>query len=103
MSQSHIKKDKLLKYRIGAPPKPFIDKNLQIQFPRWEPSDPPSPCLNPIYPHYLTHPSSNNHYFQTINEEELSNAMKEAKSSYQAWKKMQRKLKEMIEIYSPPQ
>lgn len=89
--------DKLSQYKIGGPSKPFIDQNLQIQLPGWDAQQQQiSPSHSPIYSHYIgSSPSS--YLSSQINEVELNNAMKEAERSYQAWKQMQQKLRQVAQ------
>jgi hypothetical protein len=92
-------RDKLSQYKIGGPSRPFIDENLQLQLPEWDPhqgSHPPS--QSPIYSHYVG--SSPSSYLPSqINEAELHHVIAEAEQSYEAWKKMQQKLKEIANRY----
>ncbi len=99
MVYSECCRDKLSQYKIGGPSKPFIDKNLQLQLPEW---DPPQSQTNqshsPIYSHYVgSSPSSQ--LSSPINEAELYHAIAEAECSYESWKHLQQKLKEAVKAY----
>jgi hypothetical protein len=100
MVESNCCQDKLSQCKIGGPSKPFIDQNLQIQLPNWDSQQQQlQPSHSPIYSHYVG--SSPSSYFSSqINEVELRNAMTEAERSYQAWKKMQQKLREAAQVLS---
>lgn len=99
MVYSKCCRDKLSQYNIGGPSRPFIDKNLQLQLPEW---DPPYSQTNqshsPIYSHYVGS-SPYSPLSSQINEAELYHAMAEAESSYKSWKQIQQKIKETAKVY----
>lgn len=89
--------DKLALSKVGGPSKPYIDQNLQIHLPGDSPSShPQQPQVHsPIYSHYVgSSPASP--LSSQINENELIEAMAEAEQSYEAWKKLQKKIKEAV-------
>jgi hypothetical protein len=94
--------DKLSQYKIGGPSKPFIDQNLQLQLPEWDPpQSQTNQCHSPIYSHYVGSSPSFPFSLQ-INEAELYHAITEAERSYESWKQMQQKLQEAVKAYRYP-
>ncbi len=94
MADSECCRDKLSQYKIGGQSKPFIDKNLQIQLPGWDPHHHQTDhSYSPIYSHDFGSYSSSLLSSQ-VNEAELYQAMKEAEYSYEAWKRMQQQLRD---------
>ena len=98
--------DKLSQYQVGGLTKPFIDKNLQIHLPFSESHQNKSSISHsPIYSHYhgtsspsIPLSSSLSSFSSLVNENELNQAMSEAERSYEAWKKMEQKLREAASL-----
>jgi hypothetical protein len=92
-------RDKLLQFKIGGQSKPFVDKNLQLQLPGCDShNEETDHSHSPIYSHYVG--SSPYSYISSqINEAELYHVMAEAEHSYDAWKDMQKRLKEAATAY----
>lgn len=93
-SKSRSSRDKLSQCKIGGPSKPFIDQNLQLQFPGELNASHADSSNSPIYSHYIGSSPSYSIYPQ-INELEINQAIKNAENSYSVWKKMQKKIQEM--------
>lgn len=101
MAYSECCREKLLAYKIEGQSKPFVDKDLQLQLPGCESQQPAaSPTSpNPIYSHYVGSCSSPSYVPSPVNESELYQAIQDAEQSYEAWKKMQNRLKEAAKVY----
>lgn len=102
MAYSECCREKLLAYKIEGQSKPFVDdKDLQLQLPGSESQEstesPTSP--SPIYSHYVGSCPSPSYTPSPINEDELYQAIHDAEQSYEAWKKMQERLKEASKAY----
>lgn len=98
MAYSESSRDKLSHYKIEGQTKPFIDQNLQLQLPGWDPTHCQTQLTcSPIYSHFIgSHPSS---FATQVNEEDLLRAMEEAECSYEAWKNMQQQLKNVAKFF----
>ncbi len=82
---------------VALPPKalskPFIDDNLQIQLPNSHPELCEAPLIKGrIYSHFAS-ASASLAAPPLFNDADLLQAIKEAECSYEAWKKMQAKIK----------
>lgn len=83
---------------IARQTKPFIDNNLQFQYPKNETSSYQGKNIyNPIYSHYIGSNRSNPCMDLQVNETEFYRAMEEAKQTYQTWKTLQKQIKESIQ------
>jgi hypothetical protein len=99
-------REKFAPYKIEGQAKPFVDKNLQLQLPGWDPHNNQLgegiSTFSPIYSHYagscLPAQAASSLSLQ-INEGEFYRAMAEAELSYKAWKKMQRRIKKAAQSY----
>ena len=91
MVNSKSKRGKLSQCK---PFKPFIDQNLQLQIPEWDPQAAQNNLSHsPIYSHYVGSSPSSVSCTQ-VNEAEIKHAMTEAEKSYKSWKKMQKRIQE---------
>jgi hypothetical protein len=97
MAYADICKEKLSRYKIEGQTKPFIDKDLQLQLPGSDENSIETPdSFNPIYSHYMGVRSPSVEASNQQAENEIYQAMADAKSSYEAWEKMQANLKKAI-------
>ena len=96
MSSQHDVK-KLSQFNIERRWKPFVDENLQLHIPHSE-FPPLEGYQSPIYAYYKAFFSSS--HSVDSQETELSHAMEEAERAYQAWEKMQEKIKQAIDTYA---
>ncbi len=93
MAYSKCCREKLIQYRINGQSKPFVDKNLQLQIPGCDTSNPMNDSsFSPIYSHYAGSCPFISYLPSQINEAELYQAMAEAEKSYEAWKNMKQRL-----------
>ena len=100
MDHSDCCKEKLSKNLQPRQSKPFIDKNLQLQFPESDlPSGQISRSHSPIYSHYMGDSPSISYLAPHVNESELYKAMKDAEHGYEAWKKMKEQLSEATKSF----
>lgn len=98
MAYSEYCREKLAHCKFERSSKPFIDKDLQLQLPGYDFSVPNTDAApsNPIYTHFSGSEITESMITYPINETELYHVMAEAENSYEAWKKMQQRLKEAV-------
>lgn len=99
MVDAEFCRERLLQYKIEGQTRPFIDKNLQLQIPGIETRLETSHTYSPIYAHFSQTFPKTGYFSSPVNEEELTQAMTNAKHAYQAWKKMHEQLLKTVQGY----
>lgn len=96
MAYSESCREKLTQTKIQGQSKPFVDQDLQLQLPGSELASHivESSAHSPIYSHYASSCSTDPFLTASINEAELYHVMAEAESSFEAWKKMEQRIKQ---------
>lgn len=89
-------KEELIQYKIKGQIRPFIDQNLQLQIPNLESTKSEGSSYTDLYSHYFNHINSLNDPILPVDKQEIEKAMLEARQSYEAWRKMQKKIEEAI-------
>ncbi|MDP1879480.1 MAG: hypothetical protein Q8K60_00905 [Parachlamydiaceae bacterium] len=95
MKEPKKQRDKITKNHINRKIKPFVDSDLQLQFPEFSTGHNQDFSYHPIYSHFVSNQVNECSLFSQINESEIIRSMKEAEESFKAWNKMKEKLEQI--------